>query len=47
MLMRFTPTGALDPTFSGDGKTEANIAWTDNDFGLAVALSGDRIYPRR
>ncbi|WP_166437071.1 T9SS type A sorting domain-containing protein [Niastella caeni] len=44
MLMRFTANGALDPSFNGDGKTAANIAWTDNDFGMALALSGSRIY---
>jgi uncharacterized delta-60 repeat protein len=44
MLMRFTTNGALDPSFNGDGKTAANIAWTDNDFGVAIALSGNRIY---
>ncbi|HEX6430836.1 MAG TPA: T9SS type A sorting domain-containing protein [Niastella sp.] len=44
MLMRFTTNGALDPSFNGDGKTAANIAWTDNDFGVAIALSGSRIY---
>ena len=44
MLMRFTTNGALDPAFNGDGKTAANIAWTDNDFGMALLLSGNRIY---
>ncbi len=44
MLMRFTNDGALDPSFDGDGRTAANIAWTDNDFGMALALSGNRIY---
>jgi uncharacterized delta-60 repeat protein len=44
MLMRFTTGGALDPSFDGDGRAAANIAWTDNDFGMALALSGNRIY---
>jgi hypothetical protein len=44
MLMRFTNAGALDPSFDGDGKTAANIAFTDNDFGMAVALNANRIY---
>lgn len=44
MLMRFTTSGALDATFSGDGKAAADISVTDNDNGLVVALNGDRIY---
>lgn len=44
MLMRFLPNGTLDPAFNGDGRTAANIAYTDNDFGMSLALSGNRIY---
>ncbi|OQP62932.1 T9SS type A sorting domain-containing protein [Niastella populi] len=44
MLMRFTNNGVLDPSFDGDGKTAANIAYTDNDFGMALVLSANRIY---
>jgi uncharacterized delta-60 repeat protein len=44
MLMRFTTTGTLDPTFDGDGKAAANLSILDNDLGLVVALNGNRIY---
>jgi uncharacterized delta-60 repeat protein len=44
MLMRFTPTGGLDNTFDGDGKAAYDVAPTDNDNGLIVALKSDRIY---
>ncbi|MBO9203686.1 MULTISPECIES: T9SS type A sorting domain-containing protein [Niastella] len=44
MTMRFTAAGQLDVTFDGDGKAAANIALTDDDRALVVALNGDRIY---
>ncbi|OQP54580.1 hypothetical protein A4H97_21665 [Niastella yeongjuensis] len=44
MLMRFTPAGVLDVNFDGDGKAAANLALTDDDKGLVVAVKSDRIY---
>lgn len=38
-VMRFNPDGALDPTFSGDGKT--NIGFGEDDYGTAIALQPD------
>ena len=41
-LARLTPAGALDPTFSGDGKLALDTG-NGADFAAAVALQGDSI----
>jgi uncharacterized delta-60 repeat protein len=39
-LARYTTTGSLDPTFSGDGKVAANLT-VDDDAAFAAAIQSD------
>ena len=41
-VARLTAAGALDSTFSGDGRTTQNYSG-DNDHGTSVTLQGDRV----
>jgi uncharacterized delta-60 repeat protein len=43
-LARYTPTGALDPTFDADGKARTRFAPTSNEAGRALAIQPDGRY---
>ena len=40
-LVRYTPDGALDPTFDGDGKVVGDFGPTGMDFVVDLAVQGD------
>lgn len=42
-VARYTPNGARDNTFSGDGKTEVNVVDGGDDYALGLGLQGDKI----